>query len=244
MVGRDENGAVLVVQHIPDGGPRRVGTWLAGAGLDVRVIRAYAGEELPATLGGRPLLVLGGDYLPDDDARAPWLPATRRLVAQALDDGSPLLGICLGGQLLAQVAGGTVRAEHGTPEYGSVSVRLRPEATADPLLHGLGPVVPAIERHVDAITELPPGAVWLASSDACPYQAFRVGERAWGVQFHPEAEADRIAAWDPAPLAARGIDRERLHARALADEGAAVAAWSVVTARFAALCAGRRPVGR
>ena len=234
--GERASGDVLVVQHTPNGGPRRVGTWLTEAGLDVRVVRAYAGEALPATLGGRPLLVLGGGYLPDDDTRAPWLPATRRLVAQALDDGSPVLGICLGGQLLAQVAGGTVEAEHGTPEYGSTPVRLRPEAASDPLLHGLGPLVPAIERHVDAITELPPEAVWLASSEGCPYQAFRVGERAWGVQFHPEADAARIAAWDRDQLAARGVDRDRLHARALADEDAAVAAWSVFTARFAAVC--------
>ncbi|MET8473528.1 type 1 glutamine amidotransferase [Streptomyces sp. NPDC006422] len=228
---------VLVVQHTRTGGPGRVGDWLRAAGLALEVVRPFEGEELPDELGGRPLLVLGGGFLPDDDERAPWLPATRRLVAQALDGGTPVLGICLGGQLLAHVAGGRVRGSHGRPEFGSTRIALRPEAADDPLLHGLGDAVVAIERHVDQITELPPGSAWLASTEACPHQAFRVGERAWGVQFHPEAEADRIAAWDPEPLAERGFDRDRLHAAALDDEGAAVAAWSEVTRRFARVCA-------
>lgn len=205
------------------------------------MLRPYDGEELPAVLGGRPLIVLGGGFLPDDDERAPWLAATRRLVAQALADGTPMLGICLGGQMLAQVAGGTVRASYGEPEFGSTIIRLRPEAVDDPLLAGLGEAVPAIERHVDAITRLPAGAVWLASSDSCPYQAFRVGERAWGVQFHPEAEARNISAWDRTWLAARGVDRDRLQARAVADEDSSVAAWSVFAERFAGVC---RSAGR
>lgn len=227
----------VVVQNTRSGGPGRVGVWLREAGIRLHVLRPYEGEALPRTLDGRPLLVLGGGFLPDDDERAPWLPATRRLVAQALDESTPVLGICLGSQLLAQVAGGIVRARHGRPEFGSTQIRLRPEAADDPLLYGLGSAVPAIERHVDAITELPPDAVWLASSEACPHQAFRVGARAWGVQFHPEAEAGRIAGWDQETLARQGFDRDRLHARAVADEGAAVAGWSAFTRRFAQVCA-------
>ncbi|MEV5607614.1 type 1 glutamine amidotransferase [Streptomyces sp. NPDC052225] len=229
-------GTVLAVQHTPGGGPGRFGDWLREAGRDVHVLRPYDGEALPDSLDGRALLVLGGGYLPDDDERAPWLPSTRRLTREALASGTPFLGICLGGQLLAQVAGGTVRARHGRPEYGSTPITLRPEAGWDALLHGLGETVPAIERHVDAITELPPGAAWLASSEACPHQAFRIGDRAWGVQFHPEADADRIAGWDSAGLAALGVDRDALHARALAAEPAAIAAWSVVAGRFAGMC--------
>ncbi|MGW7287797.1 type 1 glutamine amidotransferase, partial [Streptomyces sp. NPDC054847] len=223
----------VVVQNTRSGGPGRVGAWLREAGIGLEVLRPYEGEALPQALDGRPLLVLGGGFLPDDDERAPWLPATRSLVSQALDAGTPVLGICLGGQLLAQVAGGSVRARHGKPEFGSTQIRMRSEAADDPLLYGLGSAVPAIERHVDAITELPPDAVWLASSAACPHQAFRVGARAWGVQFHPEAEAERIAGWDRERLARQGFDRDRLHAEAVAAEGAAVAAWSVFTRRFA-----------
>ncbi|MCQ4213663.1 type 1 glutamine amidotransferase [Streptomyces longispororuber] len=231
-------GPVLVVQNTRSGGPGRVGGWLREAGLEVRTLHPYDGDVLPASLDGRPLLVLGGGFLPDDDERAPWLPATRRLAAQALHGGTPFLGVCLGGQLLAQVAGGTVRAEHGTPEYGSTAIRLRPEAADDPLLHGLGAEVTAIERHVDAVTELPPGAAWLASSEHCPHQAFRVGAAAWGLQFHPEADAGRVAGWDRDELAARGVDRDVLHARAVAAEEASAAVWARFTRRFAAVCRG------
>ncbi|HEY9475454.1 MAG TPA: hypothetical protein VIS06_16605 [Mycobacteriales bacterium] len=97
--------------------------------------------------------------------------------------------------------------------------------------------MPAIERHVDASTKLPSCASWLGSSAACPYQAFRVGARAWGVQFHPEAEAGRIAGWDRERLARHGVDRDRLYPEAVAEEKAAVSAWSVFTRRFAQVCA-------
>lgn len=235
--GSPRSGAeVLVVQNTPGGGPGRIGDWLRGAGLDVEVARPFAGDLLPGALGGRALIVLGGGFMPDDDARAPWLPDTRRLTRQALDAGTPFLGICLGGQLLAQVAGGTVRAAYGRPEHGSTEIRLRPAAGEDPLLHGLGDTVPAIERHVDTITELPDGAVWLASSEACPYQAFRLGRCAWGTQFHPEAEAARIAAWDPAGLTAHGLEPADVLARAEAAEPRAVEVWSEFTRRFARVC--------
>ncbi|WP_240434708.1 type 1 glutamine amidotransferase [Streptomyces sp. YIM 130001] len=228
---------MLVVQNTPSGGPGRVGDGLRRAGLDLEVVQAHAGEALPQRLGERALLVLGGGYLPSEDERAPWLPATHRLAAQALEHGRPMLGICLGGQLLAEVAGGTVRGRCGRPEFGSTPIRMRAEARGDVLFGELPGVTSAIERHVDRITELPPAAVWLADSEHCPYQAFRVGDAAWGVQFHPEAAAERIRAWDPGPLQEQGYDRDELHRAATAAEPAASAAWSAFTERFAAVVA-------
>ncbi len=184
-------------------------------------------------------MVLGGGYLPDDDVRAPWLAPTRALVAEALERGAPVFGICLGGQLLAQVAGGTVRGEHGAPEFGSTPLTLRPEAGDDPLLSGLPRRVTAVEHHVDAVTALPPGAAWLMESERCPYQAFRVGDRAWGVQFHPEADAARVRSWNPERIRARGLDPVALARRAERDEPAARAVWHEVARRFAAVLRGR-----
>ncbi|GAA3745303.1 type 1 glutamine amidotransferase [Streptomyces tremellae] len=228
----------LVVQHGENGGLGRWAEWLAEGGLAPDVVAAYGGAALPASLGGhRALIVLGGAYLPDDDARAPWLAPTRALVREALDRDVPVFGICLGGQMLAQVAGGAVRGAYGEPEFGSTPLALRPEAADDPLFAGLPPHPTAIENHVDRITELPPGAAWLARSEHCPYQAFRVGARAWGVQFHPEAAADRIRFWSEERLGGYGADRAALHRAALRDDAASGPVWRRVAHRFAGVAA-------
>jgi len=226
----------LVIQSTPNGGPGRWEGWLREGGLDLDVVAAYDGAPVPESLAGhQALVVLGGGYLPDDDARAPWLPATRALVQEALATGTPVFGICLGGQMLAHVAGGAVKGSHGHPEYGSTPLRLRDAAAEDPLFQGLPATPTAIEHHVDAITELPPGAEWLVESDTCPYQAFRLGDGpAWGVQFHPETTADRIRQWDAANVESHGFDRDTLHRAALADEPAATDVWHTVALRFAA----------
>ncbi|MFH8444982.1 type 1 glutamine amidotransferase [Streptomyces sp. NPDC018026] len=229
---------LLVVQNHRGGGPGRFGDWLTADGVSLDVVHAYAGGALPRRPEHDGVMVLGGGYLPDDDVRAPWLAPTRALVAEAVDRGAPVFGICLGGQLLARVAGGTVRGEHGRPEFGSTPLTVRAEAGADPLFGGLPERVTAIEHHVDAVTALPPGAAWLVSSEGCPYQAFRVGERAWGVQFHPEAGADRVGSWDAARLEARGLDPVELSRRARLDEPAAEVVWREVARRFAAVVVG------
>jgi GMP synthase-like glutamine amidotransferase len=137
--------------------------------------------------------------------------------------------------MLAQVAGGTVLGAHGEPEFGSTPLALRPEAADDPLFAGLPGRPTAIENHVDRITELPPGARWLVAGERCPYQAFRVGSRAWGVQFHPEAPAERIRHWSEERLGRHGVDRAELHRAAVRAEAASAAVWRQVAQRFARL---------
>lgn len=241
-MGTDERTAkVLVIQNTPNGGLGRWEGWLREGGLEADVVAAYDGVPVPGSLTDhQALIVLGGGYLPDDDARAPWLAGTRSLVDEALSTGTPVFGICLGGQMLAHVAGGAVKGSHGRPEFGSTRLALRTAAAEDPLFQGLPDAPTAIENHVDAITELPPGARWLVESENCPYQAFRLGAApAWGVQFHPETTAERIRHWDPARLEPHGIDRDELHRAATADEPAAEHVWHTVALRFAALAAGR-----
>ncbi|WP_082317629.1 type 1 glutamine amidotransferase [Streptomyces sp. NRRL WC-3549] len=236
MGGTATAATALVIQHGPGEGLGRWRGWLEERGVTARVVPAHEGAVVPDRLEHPALVVLGGGYLPDDDVRAPWLPATRALVRQALTERTPVFGICLGGQMLAQVAGGEVRGEHGTPEFGSTRLGLRPEAEDDPLFHGLPAHPRAIENHVDAVTALPPGAHWLVRGDDCPYQAFRVGSSAWGVQFHPETTAGRVLRWDPGRLLRYGAPApELLHARALRDEPAATTTWRTVAHRFAGL---------
>lgn len=224
---------VLVVQNDSGGGPRRFGEWLEQEGLALDVVHAYAGAPLPRRLDHAAIMPLGGGPMPDDDVAMPWLAAVRELVADALERDVPVFGVCQGGQLLAHVAGGRVTASHGEPELGSTPITLRPDAADDALFAGLPPRVTAVQRHVDAVTQLPPGAVWLAESERCPHQAFRQGARAWGVQFHPEAGADRVRAWSDESISARGFDPARLRAEADRDEQESAAVWRQVAHRFA-----------
>ncbi len=224
------------MQHSESGGPHRIGDWLRQCGVDLDIVHGYAGADvIPQVLDHDAVIVMGGGYLPDADDRADWLAPTRKIVQQALDNDVPYMGVCLGGQMLAHVAGGVVEGDVGAPEAGSTAIRLRGEAENDALFHGVAQDVTAMEHHVDAITKLPSQAVWLAESQRCPYQAFRVGSRAWGFQFHPEMVPDRILGWNAEKLASQGFDRDELHEQAVRDEPASTPVWRTVVERFATI---------
>ena len=224
---------VLVVVNSPGSGPRRLLPWLAAAGADPTVVAAS--EGLPGSLDGfAGLVLLGGGLMPDDDAEAPWLAAERDLATEAIDADLPTLGICLGGQLLAHVAGGRVRARFGTPERGATAVSTTADGSADPVLGALAPTTHVVENHKDTITELPPTATLLASSEVCRIQAFRIGQHVRGLQFHPEASADDLARWDEAALAADGVDLAALVAVARRHDDLTAERCRAMVAAFAA----------
>ena len=182
----------------------------APASLTLRVVRPWAGDAVPSSAAdcGDGLVVLGGQGNAYDDVGTPWLLATRHLLADAALSGLPTLGIGLGAQLLAIATGGRVQvAAPPGREAGGIDVVPRPDAATDPLLGRLAAQVPADHPlsggvlatmpslHADSVVDLPVGAVWLASSRLYPYQAFRVGRAAWGLQFHPEASEEVFTAW-------------------------------------------------
>ncbi|WP_336652081.1 MULTISPECIES: type 1 glutamine amidotransferase [unclassified Leucobacter] len=193
---------VLVIQNEADAGLGQFCGRLEAAGFEVRLVGAGVADAMPAGLNGVcGLIMLGGSPAPDDDARAPWLPQARRLVAESVERRIPYFGVCLGAQVLAVVAGGRV-APADTPELGLVTLSRTDAALNDPVFSALPLSFSAVEWHFDEITRLPPNAQSAATSPACSNQAFRVGEYAWGVQFHPELLANGFAAWaDAAPHA-------------------------------------------
>jgi GMP synthase (glutamine-hydrolysing) len=180
----------LVVQHTPSEGLGWLQEWLPDAGVHVHPIHPYLGHRVPPSVEGDALVVLGGPMGAMDDEVAPWLPAVRSLLATAIDDGVPTLGICLGAQMLAVAAGGEVARGAVGPElgYGDVSV-----SASDELLTAGS--LPVVQWHFDTVTRLPEGAALLASSDRYDVQAFRVGDVAWGLQFHVEATLPMVSEW-------------------------------------------------
>jgi GMP synthase-like glutamine amidotransferase len=228
----------LVVQHAADDGIARFGDWLAEAGLLLDVVRPFEGRAVPESPAGyAAVIVLGGGMAAWDDEAAPWLPATRELLRTAAG-AVPVLGICLGGQLLAAALGGRVDRGEAGPEIGPGLVAKRDVAAHDRLFRPVPFTPDVLQWHWDQITALPPGATLLASSPRYPHQAFRVGERTWGLQFHIETTPEMVLRWaaeDAAALADRGIDVHALLARRdLAEVHADLAeVWQPFAARFA-----------
>lgn len=224
---------VLVIINSKSSLLRRFEDWWTEDGLDLHQVSAHEGETLPDLDGYDALVMLGGGLMPDDDAHHPWLARERELAITAVEQGLPTLGICLGAQLLAYATGGAVAAKHGLPESGSTELTRRSEADGDPLFGPLEETFTAVEHRKDSITQLPPEAVWLASSERCPIQGFRLGERAWGTQFHPEASGHRVRNWSRDSLVEQGYDPDEVVRRAEADEPAAEQRWRAFARRFA-----------
>jgi GMP synthase (glutamine-hydrolysing) len=234
------NGAgltrVLVIQHEDGTGPGLIGERLEAAGADVDLRHPWQGDALPDDLSGHDaLLVLGGTPAAFDDVA--WWPAVLKLLRGAVADEVPVLGICLGAQLLAVACGGTV-ARAGHPQIGLYELSAHPAAAADELFGGLPPGPVAVQWHWDEITALPPGAVPLLYCPDFPNQAYRLGARAWGVQFHPEvgaAEASKWAASDTASLEGLGLDVQAMLGVVEEAEPELLAIWAAWADRWIAV---------
>lgn len=231
---------LLVVQLCDDDGPGRVGDWLVEAGLELSVVRADLGEVLPERLDGfAGLLVLGGDQAAYDPPEvSPYLTDVMALLRTGVREQIPTLGICLGGQLLARALGGVVRRAMDGPELGGQLVAKRDVAAVDPVFSGVPFIPDVVQWHYDEIAELPVDAVLLASSPRYPHQAFRIGQCAWGLQFHIETTPEMVRSWavnDRGKAAEWGQDVDAALASALAAHDDLAEVWEPATRRYAAL---------
>ncbi|HEU5251904.1 MAG TPA: type 1 glutamine amidotransferase [Solirubrobacterales bacterium] len=188
----DERPTLLAIQHVPWEGPHRI---LDACGaLRVRTVKPLAGQPLPAHEEVAGAVVMGGPMNVDEVERYPALAAEREWLAAAVERGMPVLGICLGAQLLARALGAEVRPGEA-PEIGFAPVEIA--APDDPLLGALAPRAEVLHWHGD-VFDLPDGGEHLASSQRTACQAFRVAN-AWGVLFHPEADLALVEAWLAVP---------------------------------------------
>ena len=236
---------VLIVLHQQNSTPGRVGNYLRQRGYPLDIRKPCIGDPLPDTLTQHSgAVVFGGPQSANDNddfirREIDWM-------SVPLKENKPLLGICLGGQLVAKAAHATVtRAD--APEIGWHPVELLPEAGDDPLFGRLPARIMAYQWHHYRF-DLPGGAVPLATSDVC-LQAFRLGERAWGLQFHCEVTAEMVELWTAACEAQPDHDEPGFDpARMRAETPQHIEQWNEVgreiSSRFLAVAAQTRSVSK
>jgi GMP synthase (glutamine-hydrolysing) len=190
-------------------------TWIAaGAGLslaDVQIVRVFQGEALPEPERVPGVIVTGSSAVVTD--RELWSETTARWLARAVALDKPVLGICYGHQLLAQALGGEVRTNPRGRQIGTVDVKLNSNAMIDPLFGSFANVLHLPVAHRQSVVRLPPHASVLGTTPFDPHHIIRYGSAAWGVQFHPEFDANIVRAYIDASresMLLDGIDPEAI----------------------------------
>lgn len=181
------------LQHGAGEGPALIQVWAEEKKIPFTVTELDRGQALPSLESFDALVVMGGHMGVYEEGEYPWLRAEKAFLKEAIAAGKKILGVCLGSQLLAEAAGGTVKkGPHW--EVGWHEVEWTDAARANPLFAEMPPRFRAFHWHGDEFS-LPPGAELLASSHAYPHQAFQIGEKLVGVQFHPEVTEDTLLDW-------------------------------------------------
>ena len=186
----------VLLQHVSHEGPGAIAPAIRETGADLQLVRLDNGDAVPSpddvgAIAG--LVVMGGPMGVHDDI--PWLAPERALLRAAVEAGHPVLGVCLGAQQLAAALGADV-VTGVERECGVGEVHLTSAALSDPVFGAAPTPLPCVHWHGDTFA-LPDGAVRLAGNQAYENQAFRVGARAYGLQFHVEVTGSLVAHWGP-----------------------------------------------
>jgi GMP synthase (glutamine-hydrolysing) len=241
-MGTTMNRTVLVLRHIPREPAGIIETVLGDAGLVCQYVDLF--EQVPRDLPlihSVGLVILGGPMSVDEVGQYPFLEREVGWIQAAMDQHMPVLGVCLGAQLMAKALGARVYPNH-QKEYGWCPIELTHRVVEDPLFSENG-VRTVFQWHGDTF-DLPHGAVHLARSPACVNQAFRFGSRAWGLQFHLEMTAEMIEAWldeaeQSGELTQANVDPETIRRQTLQELPGLQAVAKRALGRFAQLCPSR-----
>ena len=187
---------ILFIQNYATDPPHLVADWLAELGFAIETIEAFAGESIPTELPAHisAVIALGGAMNAMQDSDFPWLADERALLKKIVGEGTPVIGICLGAQLLGAALGGTV-GRLSQNEIGIYTI----DQVADDDIMKVGQGALTTQWHEDYVEVLPHGATLIAKSESCPTQIFRVGELTYGLQCHPEADASIVSLWENKP---------------------------------------------
>ncbi|MGB5953678.1 MAG: type 1 glutamine amidotransferase [Ornithinimicrobium sp.] len=242
---------LLVIQHEDTCPAGLMGDVLSEHEIVLDVRYAHRGDNIPAGLDRHDaLMVLGGAMGAHDDADFPWLTATKDLLVAGTQSGHPVLGVCLGHQLLNVALGGRSAPNPRGKARGLTPYAPTLEAATDPLLGGLGAGALGLQWNDDVAIDVPEGAVVLATAPDGSVQAVRFGPSAWGVQFHPEATPEIFRSWAVhRPVGADPLWQDKaLHDAAdefVRHRDAVARAWRPLAVRFAEIIhtsAAARPI--
>lgn len=191
--GPERRKPVLLIQHAPHEHPAVIRRALESQGIQTQWIHPYLGEAYPKLSEIRGVVSLGGPMGANDHDLHPWILPECELLKASVEAGLPTVGVCLGGQLMARALGAPVE-KNRRAEVGWFPIRLNKAGEEDRILGAAGTRPLVYHWHMDTF-HLPKDSILLADSRACERQAYRIGENAYGFQFHPEADHQLIQEW-------------------------------------------------
>ncbi|HVM84476.1 MAG TPA: type 1 glutamine amidotransferase [Candidatus Binatia bacterium] len=196
----------LVFQHIAIEHPGIFRDFFAADGIQWDAVELDEGEEIPGLADYDALWVMGGPMDVWEETEHPWLKAEKQAIREWVKDrAKPYLGLCLGHQLLGAAMGGRVD-KMPQAEVGILDINLTAAGRADPLFEGIASPLQALQWHGAAVLDAPEGAVILADSPVCANQAMRIGDLAYGLQYHTELTTETVPEWGEVPAYACALD--------------------------------------
>lgn len=205
---------IILLTHVDFEGPGRIADWARARGHTLSQVNLGAGEALPKPESVAALVVMGGPMSVHDEKDHPWLAPEKKLVRDTIAAGKPVLGICLGAQIIASATGGRVVRNPAGREIGWWPLHVAHRDSRFPISDGLT----AFHWHGE-MCEPPPQAVVIAGSAACPVQAFRIGEKALALQCHMETDAASLEAIISGCAGELGAGQEHVQSAAALTHG-------------------------